>query len=185
MRSEPHFGFSRTLSLYLAREVVVYSLLGFIAITTVLVSQNMLRRLEDLVGVGFTWADFRVALGGMAVMFIAYAAPLSFLFGALLALRRLGADCEILAMRACGISLSALLLPILAIAAIVSAATAFLMFEAEHQARRDLRTLLTSVAARGNVLRPGSFRSVGGRVVFIRERDHQNNLRGIMISAET
>lgn len=185
MRSEPQLGLPRTLARYLAREIVVYSLLGFVAITTVLVSQNMLRRLDDLIGVGFTWTDFRTALGGMAVMFIAYAAPISFLVGTLLALRRLGGDCELLAMQACGIGLTALLLPVLAIGATVSAATGYLMLEAEHRARQDIRNLLTTVAARGSLLEPGRFRSVGNRVIFVRERDRQNNLRGIMISAKS
>lgn len=183
-RDEPHFGLPRTLASYLAREVALYSLLGFAAITTVLVSQNLLRRLDELVGVGLAWSDLSIAVRGMAVMFMAYAAPVSFLFGALLALRRLAADSEILAMRACGVGMAALLIPVVGIGALVSAATGFLMLQSEHQARRDLRTLLITVAARGNILQPGNFRVVGDRVVYIRERDHLNNLRGIMISAD-
>ena len=184
VRKTPRFGLSRTLAFYLAREVVLYSLLGFIALTAVLVSQNLGRRLDDLVGVGFTWADLRIAVRGMAVMFMSYAAPLSFLIGALLALRRLASDSEILAMRACGVGLAALAIPVLTIGALVSASTGYLLLHSEHLARQELRSLLTTVAARGTILRPGSFRTVGGRVIFIRDRDRQNNLRGIMISAE-
>jgi lipopolysaccharide export system permease protein len=100
-------------------------------------------------------------------------------------MRRLAADSELLAMRACGIGLAPLLIPTLAIGAVVSAATGFLMIRSEHEARRDLRALLTTVAARGNVLQPGIFRTLGNRVVFVRERDGQNNLRGIMIYAKS
>jgi lipopolysaccharide export system permease protein len=88
-------------------------------------------------------------------------------------------------MRACGVGISALTIPVLAIGALVSASTGYLMLNSEHLARKEIRTLLTTVAARGNILRPGSFRTVGGRVIFIRGRDRHNNLRGIMISAET
>ena len=183
MREEPHFGLPRTLASYVAREVALYFLLGFIAITTVLVSQNLLRRLEELAGVTFTWADLRIALSGTTVMFTAYAAPISLLFGALLAMRRLATDAELLAMRACGIGPAALLIPTLAIGALVSALTGYLMIQSEPEARRELRALLTTVAARGNILKPGTFRSVGNRVVFVRGRDGQNNLRGIMIYA--
>ena len=181
---EARFALPRTLASYLAREIATYFLLGFLAIITVLVSQNLLRRLDEFVGVGFTWADLRIAVRGMAVMFIAYAAPVAFLFGTLLALRRLEADSEILAMRACGVGLATLLIPVLAIGALVSALTGFLMLHSEHQARLDLRTLLITAAARGSILQPGTFRVVGNRVIFIRERDRDNNLRGIMISAK-
>ncbi len=70
---------SRTLSFYLIREISLYSILGFLAMTMILVSQNLVRRLEELIGVGFTWADFGTAVQAMAIMFMTYAAPIAFL----------------------------------------------------------------------------------------------------------
>ena len=44
----------RTLTAYLLREVLTYTLLGLAAIVVVLVTRNLIRTLEDLVDAGFT-----------------------------------------------------------------------------------------------------------------------------------
>ena len=176
---------SRTLSFYLIREISLYSILGFLAMTMILVSQNLVRRLEELIGVGFTWADFGTAVQAMAIMFMAYAAPIAFFLGALLALRRLTSQSEILAMRACGIGLGTLVVPTLGLGMLIASATGYLVIESEHKVRRELRTLLMTVAARGNILEPGTFRVIGNRVIFIASRGVDNDIHGVMISNET
>jgi len=172
----------RTLSLYMARETLLYGGLGFIAITTVMVSQNLLRRLDDLVVVGFTFADFLVVLHCLVPVLMAYAMPISLLFGALLATRRMASDSEILAMRACGVDLHALVTPAVLLGVLVSGISAYLMVAVEHQARRDLLSLFKVVAARGSLLQAGEFGVVGRSIVFVDKRDRDNNLKGIMIS---
>jgi lipopolysaccharide export system permease protein len=173
---------TRTLSLYVARETLQYSVLGFVLITTVLVSQNVLRRVEDMVVVGFTSDDFLVVLGCLTPMLTAYAVPVAFLFGALLAVRRLASDSEVLAMRSCGVGRHPLLIPTVALGALVSALTGYLIIGLEPQARADLRALFTHVAARGSILVPGEFRSVGTRLIFVEDRTRNNELRGVVIS---
>jgi lipopolysaccharide export system permease protein len=172
----------RTLSLYMARETLLYGGLGFIAITTVMVSQNLLRRLDDLVVVGFTFADFLVVLRCLVPMLMAYAMPISLLFGALLATRRMASDSEILAMRACGVGLRALVAPTVLLGVLVSGISAYLMVVVEHQVRRDLLSLFKVVAARGSLLQAGEFGVVGRSIVFVDKRDRDNNLKGVMIS---
>lgn len=173
---------TRTLSLYVAREILQYSALGFVLITCLLVSQNVLRRVEDMVVVGFTSDDFLVVLACLLPMLTAYAVPVSFLFGALLAIRRLASDSEVLAMRSCGLGRSPLMLPTVALGALASLLTGYLIIDSEPQARADLRKLFTSVAARGSILVPGEFRSVGNRLIFVQHRSRDNELRGVVIS---
>ena len=173
---------TRTLSLYVAREILQYSALGFVLITCLLVSQNVLRRVEDMVVVGFTSDDFLVVLGCLLPMLTAYAVPVSFLFGALLAVRRLASDSEVLAMRSCGLGRYPLMLPTVALGALVSVLTGYLIIRSEPQARADLRKLFTHVAARGSILVPGEFRSVGNRLIFVQDRSRDNELRGVVIS---
>ena len=48
---------SRLISFQLMKEVVQYGALSFLALTMVLLTQNGLRRLEDLVSVGATLED--------------------------------------------------------------------------------------------------------------------------------
>ena len=53
---------SRTLAMSLAREILQYSGLGFAAVCVVLITQNLLRRMDDLTAVGFTFEDLLVVL---------------------------------------------------------------------------------------------------------------------------
>jgi len=172
----------RILSRYVLREVAVYGLVGFLAFATILVTQNLLRRLEDLLALGFTQHDFLVIIGCFGAMFGAYAAPVAFLFGVLLAMGRLSSDSEVTAMQASGLGLRTLLLPVVALGVVLSGLTAWLMIDVEPAGRRQLRTLLEEVASRGGILESGKFRGVGERTVFVTERDRENNLRGVMIS---
>jgi len=172
----------RILSRYVLREVAIYGLVGFLAFATILVTQNLLRRLEDLLALGFTQHDFLMIIGCFGAMFGAYAAPVAFLFGVLLAMGRLSSDSEVTAMQASGLGLRTLLLPVVALGVVLSGLTAWLMIDVEPAGRRQLRTLLEEVASRGGILESGKFRGVGDRTVFVTERDRENNLRGVMIS---
>jgi len=171
----------RTLVLYISREITVYGMIAFALITAVLVSQNLLRRLEDLLVVGFSGPDFWTLLGFLFAGLTVYATPIAFLFGVSLAISRLSGDSEILAMRASGIGLGTLLAGPLCMAVAVSLLTADLMIRVEPAAQRQLRTMLKSVAARGGVLEAGVFRELLGRVIFVEDRDRDNHLSGIMI----
>ena len=52
-----------------------------------MLTQNLLRRLDDLVAVGFLFEDVARVLGTLLPMLAAYIVPVAFLFGVLLALR--------------------------------------------------------------------------------------------------
>lgn len=177
--------FPRILSAYLLREVLQYALLGFLVFATVIVTQNLLRRLDELVAVGFVASDLFAVLKHLTPMLAAYAVPVAFLFGVLLAVGRLSGDSEVTAMRACGLGMRELVMPVLALGALVSVASAALLVHVEPRARRELRAALRTVASRGAILEPGRFRALGERVLFVRERDASNSLAGIMISDRT
>jgi lipopolysaccharide export system permease protein len=85
-------------------------------------------------------------------------------------------------MRACGLGLGTLFVPVLAIAFAVAGLTAFMMIHVEPSARRDLRAVLTDVASRGAILEPGRFRTIGGRVVYVQSRDRENRLKRIVVA---
>jgi len=176
---------SRTLVWSLAREIIQYGLVGFAAVSFVMISQNLLRRLDELTSVGFTLEDLGVVLACLFPMLTVYTIPVALLFGTALALRRRVSDSEILAMRACGLGLRSLLIPALAIGALVSAVSAWLLIGVEHESRRQLVALFNAVAARGSILQAGDFRGIDDRVIWVASRDRENRLEGIMISDRT
>jgi lipopolysaccharide export system permease protein len=175
----------RTLSLYVLREVLQYGALGLLGVGSILVTQNLLRRLEDLVDVGVSAADTLILAGSVVSMLAGYALPVAFLFGVLVALGRLSADSEVTAMRALGVSLAQLALPVVALSVVVAVLTGWLLGSVEPDARRRLRALAGEIAARGSVFEPGHFQRLdreGRRVIFVeRVGSEESRLEGVLI----
>lgn len=172
----------RTLTFYVTREVLAYTLLGLVAITIVMVSRSLMRVLDELVGAGFLIEDLLTVLRLLGTMLATYALPVSFLFGVLLALGRMAADVEITAMRACGIGLRGLMLPIGLLGLLLSLGTLELMLDVEPAARRGMSEALRRMLLRGATVEAGSFSSVGDRTLYVDERDPEGRLSGIVIS---
>lgn len=172
---------ARTLSLYVIRETLVYCALAFFLLTLVLLTQNLLRRLDELFLIGMTMQDVRVVIECIIPIALAYSIPLAFLVGILLSVRRLGADGEIRALSGAGISPTHFLVPYLVLGSFATAVSAWLMASVEHESRRELVQLFKTAAARGAILEPGKFRQVGPRLVFVEDRDRDGTLHGVMI----
>jgi lipopolysaccharide export system permease protein len=173
---------SRILSIALIKEIAVYGCLSFLALTLVLLAQNALRRFDDLVAVGATFSEFLEVLVWLMPVLMAYTLPISFLFGVIIAVSRMSSEGEIIGMGASGLGLASLLVPALVLASLISALSLFVMIRVEHEAHRELRTLVETIAARAGMLEAGKFRGLAGRTLFVRERDRENNLRGVMIA---
>jgi lipopolysaccharide export system permease protein len=177
----------RTLSLYVLREVLQYGGLGLLGVGSILVTQNLLRRLEDLVDVGVTASDTLVLASSVVAMLAAYALPVAFLFGVLVALGRLSADSEITAMRALGVSIAQLAAPVVALSVVVALLTGWMLGSVEPDARRRLRALAGEIAARGSVFQPGHFQRLdreGRRIIFVERVGPEtgtNRLEGVLI----
>lgn len=171
----------RTLTRYVAREVLQYTLLGLAAISVILLARNLVRVLDELLGAGFALADLLLLLRVLGTMLLLYALPVSLLFGVLLAIGRMAADVEIVALRACGLGLRELLWPILVMGLAVSALTLNLALDVEPGARREMRAAVTSLVARGAGLEPGRFQRFGDVLVYVDARGG-DRLHGIVVS---
>jgi lipopolysaccharide export system permease protein len=171
----------RVLSRYVAREVVLYTLLGLAAISVILLARNLVRVLDELLGAGFSWTDFATLVRLLGTMLLLYALPVSFLFGVLLAVGRMAGDVEIVAMRACGVGIRQLLVPVLVLGVLISAGTLQLAMHVEPAARRELKAAVTSLVARGAGLQPGRFRRFGEVLVYVDARGG-DRLQGIVVS---
>jgi lipopolysaccharide export system permease protein len=176
---------SLLLSYALSKEIAVYGGLSFLALTLALLTQNALRRFEDLVAVGATLSESLEVLAYLVPVLTAYTLPVAFLFGVIIAVSRMSAEGEITGMGASGLGLASMLVPALVLALLISALSGYVIIGAEHKAHRGLRTLVETLAARAGMLEPGKFRGLAGRTLFVRERDRENNLRGVMISDRT
>jgi lipopolysaccharide export system permease protein len=178
--------FPRILTFYAAREVLQYAVLGFLGVGAILFTQNALRQLSDFATMGLQTRDVLAILGALVAMLSAYAVPVAFLFGVLVAVGRLSSDSELTAMRALGVSLAQFTMPFLVLALGVSAATAWLLATVEPHARQSLTRVAADIASRGAIVEPGTFRRLdrdGLRLLFVDARNEETNeLQGVLLS---
>jgi lipopolysaccharide export system permease protein len=173
----------RTVAAYIAREIIQYSVLGFLVFASLMLTQNLLRTLSNLAEAAGTAsaADLVQVLIYLAPVLATYALPVAFLFGVLLAVGRLASESEILAMRACGLGMSSLMAPVLALALGVSAITGYLMQEVEPQVRQKLRVVVTEAAKRSLTIAPGHFHAFDKRVVYAGGAAPDGALKSVVI----
>ena len=173
---------NRTLSSYLVKEVTKYTSLGFLASIPIILLPNLVDRAGEFLATGITAADQLDIALCVVPLVVAYALPVAFLFGLMMALGRLSGDTEITAMRSCGVGLWVLLMPIFLLGIGVSVITAFLMIDIEPRARRELVALSLRLAARGSLIEEGRFQSFGRRMIFVQKRVDNHRLEEVMIS---
>ncbi len=178
----------RILSFYVLREILLYAGLGLLVAGSILVTQNLLQRLDDLAAVGISAADYMTILGCVVGMLSGHALPIAFLFGIMVAVGRISADSEVMAMRSLGISFGQFVVPALLLALLASATTFVLLAEGDPLARRTLRAIFADIASRGGVIEPGNFNRLDrkeARLLFVEDRDEENRLTGVLISDRT
>jgi LPS export ABC transporter permease LptF len=174
---------ARTITTYVLREVATYTLLGVAAIIVVAVTRNLVRALADLSEVGLAFSDILLVVRLLGTMLVMYALPIAYLFGVLLAIGRMAADVEITAMRACGVGLRTLTLPVVVVGLILSGITLHFSVEVEPAARREMRAAIKTLLVHGGVVEPGKFRRFGGnRLFYVGGRDDAGGLREIFVS---
>jgi lipopolysaccharide export system permease protein len=177
--------FSRTVFFYVLREVVIYTLVGLAAVSLVFIGTNLARRLTDFLMVGVALRDVLTIVKAVVVVTLAYTVPVSFLFGSLMGISRMSADGEILALRACGVGLKEVVLPVFVVGFAVSCLSWYIVFEVEHAAKRDLRDMVVSMATSGRMIEERRFRQIGNRMFYVESRDRDNHLRGVFISDQS
>lgn len=174
----------RIVAGYIVREIIQYSVLGFLVFASLMLTQNLLRTLADLTeaaGGGASVWDLLRVLGYLMPTLATYALPVAFLFGVLLAVSRLASESEVLAMRACGLGMTAVVGPVLLLSLLVSGFTGYLMQEVEPHVRRQLRRVVTEAATRSLTIEPGHFRSFDKRLIYAQSAEADGTLRGIVI----
>lgn len=172
---------ARTLSFYVMRETLVHCALSFFAVTLVLLTQNLLVRIDELLLIGMNARDLLRLAACLLPVALSYSIPLAFLVGILLAVRRFASDGELVGMRAAGIGPDRFLTPNLVLGLFATALLAWLVVSLEHTSRRQLVSLFKTVAARGAILEPRKFRRIGDQLIFVEERLPDGGLAGVMI----
>ncbi len=149
----------RIIRLYLIRELLKPVAVSLILFTFILLVGNLVKLADLLVNKGVSGLHILHLFALLIPTLLSYTVPMAVLTGTLLTFGRLSSDREILAMRASGISLFALSLPILTVGLLVSLALVPINDRVVPSSHFATRRLLMEIGIKNPTafLEPGTF----------------------------
>ncbi|MDP2921187.1 MAG: LptF/LptG family permease [Candidatus Omnitrophota bacterium] len=173
----------KILRKYIIKEVIVMFLFSLAIFTFTLVVGNIIRLAELVINKG---VDIRL-VGRLFLYLIpfllSYTIPMSILTSVLLVFGRLSSDNEIIAIRASGINIYRLSIPLLVIGLLFSLFSVVLNNDIIPSMHFESRKIIKNIGVKtpAAYLEPGTFiKSFKGYIIFIHEID-KNKLKGVRI----
>ena len=171
---------------YVAREVLAPFAVGVGLLTFALVTGRLLKLSDMVVNHGVSLAEVMRIIGYIMPAFLELTFPMAVLLGVLMGFGRMSSDQEMIAARACGVSLYRLAIPVMGVALMVYAVSSYFAFSLRPWANEHLREKLyelsqtrTSAGLKEKVFND----NFPGLIVYIDQMsDVDSSLKGVMIS---
>ena len=177
----------KALDRYLLREMVLPLVLGLVVLTFLLQVQPFMLQSQLLLAKGVPWTTILSALYMLLPQALSVTIPMAVLLGILVGFGRLAADREFVAMQACGVSVIRLLRPVVLVAAIGTAATAYETIVALPDANLKFREIAYGVVAQeleSDVKPQVFFQNFPNHVIYVRDLPPGGGWRDVFV-AET
>jgi lipopolysaccharide export system permease protein len=175
-----------TLSRSVLRELAFPTLFALLGVTLLVLAADLVAYSDLVINRGFSAADVGWIALYRCVPMLGRAIPFAVLVGTLVALGRMGADREILALEASGVSARALARPVLWFAALFTALGIAIALSASPWASRGLQGALKAMGTEGSgtPLRSGAVERFGEwRLVAQEVSPRGDELRGVVLWA--
>lgn len=174
------------LDRYVAWEVVAPFGLGVLLLTFALVTGRLLRLTEMVVNHGVSLGDVASLIGFVMPAFLEVTFPMAVLLGVLMGFGRMSGDRELIAARACGVSLYRLAVPVMGVALVVYGLSSWFAFTVRPWANSHLREQLfelTQTRSTAGLKEKVFNRNFPGLVVYVEHVSAADEtLHGVMIS---
>jgi LPS export ABC transporter permease LptG/LPS export ABC transporter permease LptF len=173
------------LDRYVVRETLLPFLLSLLLITFLLIIPPMLQQGYALIAQGVGWSVVMRVLITLLPQALSISIPMAVLMGLLIALGRLSADREFVAMQACGVSVYRLLRPVGFIALVSTAATAYVLIVSLPNANQQFREITlreVSSLVEHNVKPRVFFDKFPNRVLYVRDLPPGGGWRDIFLA---
>lgn len=172
------------LSKYILRQIMGPLLLITLTLTSVIWLTQGLRLLDRLIGNGLAFGSFLYLTSLLMPALLTIVLPIAAFCATLFAYNRLTTDSELMVMSAAGIGRVALALPGLILALVLTVVSYFLVLYLNPLSASSFRN--TQYEFRANIanvlLQEGTFNTpVSGLTVYIRERESNGELLGILV----
>ena len=178
----------KTTYFYLLKEILPISFIGLMVFTIVLLMDKILKLIELIVTRGVGVSRILMLLLFISPSFLVFTIPVAVLLGTLLSFGRLSGDSEVTAIKASGISLYQLYIPVCTISIVASLLTGFLVIYGLPWGNRGFKATLYLIAAsRADVeIKERVFNDVfDGLVVYVDKVPVQGKrMEGILIYDE-
>ncbi len=175
----------RILDRYLVREIALPFALALTILTFILVLPPILVAGEEFISKGVEWAIVARAMATLLPQALSLTIPMAVLLGILVGFGRLSADREFVAMQACGVSLTRLLRPVLLIATLGTAATAYEIIIAlpnANQAYREIVFVLLATRVENNVKPRVFYEDFPNKVIYVRDLPAGGGWRDVFLA---
>lgn len=136
----------RIIYRYILKEISVTFFTGLLILTFVMFMQKLLRLIELVINKGINLAEVMKIFLYIIPSFLANTIPMALLLGIIMAFSRFSTDNEITALKASGIGVYQLLLPVLFFSSLAYIFTSVLMVYALPWGDKSLKNLLYSIA---------------------------------------
>jgi lipopolysaccharide export system permease protein len=174
------------LDRYVAFEVIAPFAIGVGLLTFALVTGRLLKLTEMVVNHGVTVGEVLGLVGYIMPAFLEMTFPMAVLLGVLLGFGRMSGDREMIAARACGVSLYRLAVPAMAFAVVVYAVSSYFAFSLRPWANAHLRRKLyelTQTRTEAGLKEKIFNKNFPGLVVYVDQVSNSDGtLKGVMIS---
>ncbi len=171
---------------YVAREVMAPFCVGVALLTFALVTGRLLKLTEMVVNHGVTVGEVLRLISYIMPAFLEMTFPMAVLLGVLLGFGRMSGDREMIAARACGVSLYRLAVPVAAVALGVYAVSSYFAFSLRPWANEHLRRKiyqLTQTRTEAGLKEKVFNNNFPGLVVYVDEMSNSDSsMKGVMIS---
>ena len=176
----------KILDRYILRELLVPFVLGLAVFTSILLVVRILKLVELVVNRGVPLGQVLWLFSYILPAFLEVTVPMALLLAILVAFGRLSSDSEIVALRAAGVSLYRLMLPVAGFAVVVTMLTLSLSLYARPWGNTLLRTGLYDIIRTRAVagIKPKIFNDeFKGLVIYVDEiQPATDELQGVLIS---
>lgn len=170
---------------YIAAELLAPFFASFIILYSVFFLVRLIPLLEVVLELRIGLADFIRLFSYIFPHMLLYVIPMASMTGVIIGFTRLTNDREILALKACGISLRKMLPPVIVIAASIAILTGFFSIRLIPAGEQGIKLLMFQLAKEkiDKGLKEKKFtEALGDLVVYVDEIDDQDNWYGVYVS---
>ncbi len=179
---------TRLITTYIFKEMTIPFILSVVLLSATILLGNILKLLELLLTQGAGFINIATLVVTMIPAFMIYTLPASFLVSVLIACTRLSSDNEFIALKASGLSLTAIIKPVFLMAIIIYIATMLVTLYVYPWSNYNYKKTLFKIASQnaGAAITEKTFYDkFDGTILYVNEKTGaKNELKGIFIAVE-